>query len=56
MALPDSDQIEKIRKSMQLPLADAQDHCLKCHDLDNDPNFQKEGAFEEYWEQIKHYE
>jgi len=51
-----SDQIEKIRKSMQLPLADAQDHCLKCHDLDNDPNFQKEGAFEEYWEQIKHYE
>ncbi len=49
-------QIEQLRKSMQLPLSQAQDHCLKCHDLDNDPHFQEDGAFEEYWEQIKHYE
>ena len=46
----------KLQKSMQLPLAKAEDHCRKCHDQDNDPDFQLEGAFEEYWEKIKHYE
>ncbi len=30
--------------------------CISCHDLDNSPDFHVEGAFEEYWEQIKHYE
>jgi formate-dependent nitrite reductase cytochrome c552 subunit len=43
-------------KGMQLPLANAQQHCLQCHDLDNDPHFQEDGAFEKYWEKIKHYE
>jgi hypothetical protein len=47
---------DTLRQQMQLPLAKARDHCLECHDLDNDPHFQEEGAFEEYWEQIKHYE
>ena len=49
-------QIESIRKSMVLPLASAQERCLTCHDLDNDPNFHEEGAFEKYWKQIEHYE
>lgn len=30
--------------------------CFECHDIDNSPDFHKDGAFEEYWEQIKHYE
>ncbi len=53
----DLEEAEKIllRESMRLPLAQAEKKCLECHDLDNDPNFQKEGAFAEYWEQIKHY-
>ena len=50
------EQIESLRLAMRLPLAKAQDRCLQCHDLDNDPDFQEEGAFEEYWEQIKHYD
>ena len=49
-------QIEAIRESMVLPLDKAEAHCLKCHDQDNDPDFQEDGAFEKYWEQIKHYE
>lgn len=50
------EQITQLRETMRLPLAKAQDHCLQCHDLDNDPHFQEDGAFEEYWDQIKHYE
>ncbi len=50
------EQIESLRTAMQLPLDRAQERCLKCHDLDNDPDFQKEGAFEAYWDKIKHYE
>ena len=45
-----------LQKEMRLPLARARDRCLQCHDLDNDPDFQEEGAFEEYWKQIEHYE
>ncbi len=30
--------------------------CMECHDLDNSPDFHKDGAFEKYWEKIKHYE
>lgn len=30
--------------------------CFQCHDIDNSPDFHKEGAFEEYWDKIKHYE
>ena len=41
---------------MVLPLAKAEQHCIQCHDLDNDPNFKEDGAFERYWEEIKHYE
>lgn len=39
---------------MKLPLEAARDTCLKCHDLDNSPDFHVKGAFEKYWEEIKH--
>ena len=30
------------------------DRCKECHDLDNSPDFLKEGGFEKYWPKIKH--
>lgn len=51
----DNELLEKLRQEMVLPLARARDKCLECHDLDNSPDFHVEGAFEEYWEQVKHY-
>jgi hypothetical protein len=50
----DEAQIDKLRKELVLPLKDAEQKCLECHDLDNSPAFQEEGAFERYWEKIKH--
>ena len=47
-------EIEKLRKEQVLTLKDAEQKCLECHDLDNSPAFQEEGAFERYWEKIKH--
>lgn len=47
--------LAKLRQEMQLPLAKAHDKCLECHDIDNSPDFHKDNAFEEYWEQVKHY-
>lgn len=50
-----SDQQRKqLRLSMQLPLAKARQRCLECHDMDNSPNFHKDGAFEKYWERVAH--
>ena len=43
------------RREMVLQLSKAEQRCLECHDIDNDPHFHHEGAFEEYWEQIEHY-
>lgn len=51
----DDDQLTALREQMRLPLDRARETCLECHDLDNSPDFHKEGAFEEYWEQIEHY-
>ncbi len=48
------EKLEELRKHMTLSLKDAQKTCLKCHDLDNSPDFHSPGAFEEYWEQIEH--
>lgn len=46
----------KFREQMQLPLDKAKEHCMKCHDLDNSPDFHNEDAFEdEYWPQVEHY-
>lgn len=46
--------LAKLRASMRLPLAKARDKCLECHDLDNSPAFQKDGAFDKYWKSIAH--
>lgn len=45
---------DQLRKAMRLPLAKAREKCMECHDLDNSPDFHKEGAFEEYWAEVEH--
>jgi hypothetical protein len=50
-----NERLKELQQQMVLPLAKARDKCLECHDLDNSPDFHLEGAFEEYWEQVKHY-
>lgn len=50
-----SDRLKELQQQMILPLDKAHDKCLECHDLDNSPDFHVEGAFDEYWEQVKHY-
>ena len=45
------------RQEMRLTLEEAKTtKCFECHDVDNSPDFQAEGAFEEYWELVKHNE
>ncbi|KAA5539302.1 cytochrome C554 [Roseiconus nitratireducens] len=47
---------KSLRLAMQLPLDRAKEHCMKCHDLDNSPDFHDEDAFEDvYWPEIEHY-
>jgi hypothetical protein len=50
----DKKLLDSLRAAMRLPLDKAQDKCLECHDIDNSPEFHKDGAFEKYWEQVKH--
>ncbi|MFK7736685.1 MAG: multiheme c-type cytochrome [Pirellulaceae bacterium] len=51
-----NEELEKLRQKMIIPLDKVrQQKCINCHDLDNSPDFQEKGAFEEYWEQVKHY-
>ncbi len=48
-------EMAKFREEMRLTLDEAKtSKCFECHDLDNSPKFQIDGAFEEYWEKIKH--
>ncbi len=51
----DPDLLKKLRDEMKLPLDQASDKCIQCHDIDNSPDFHKPNAFEEYWEKVKHY-
>ena len=51
----DNDMLLELRQQLVLKLEDARDKCLECHDLDNSPGFHDEGAWDEYWEQVKHY-
>ncbi len=46
--------LKELRMAMRLPLAKAEQKYMECHDLDNDPNFHLEGAFERYWPQVEH--
>jgi formate-dependent nitrite reductase cytochrome c552 subunit len=50
------EQIARIRESMKLPLTDgvAERKCVECHDVDNSPDFHKPGAFDRYWQEVKH--
>ncbi|MBX3420569.1 MAG: hypothetical protein KF752_03330 [Pirellulaceae bacterium] len=47
--------LQQLREEMILPLDRAEAKCMECHDLDNSPAFHESGAFEEFWEQVKHY-
>lgn len=46
--------LEKLRQQMRLPLAEAERRCIECHDIDNSPDFHVRGAFEKYWEKVRH--
>jgi len=49
------DQLATTRKQMRLTIAQARaSACKECHDLDNSPDFLKEGGFDEYWPKIEH--
>ena len=51
----DDAMMDKLRQQMVVTLAEARESmCMKCHDLDNSPDFVKEGGFDEYWPHIKH--
>lgn len=45
----------RLRESMRLPLEQARETCMKCHDLDNSPDFHEDGAFDDYWAEVEHY-
>jgi hypothetical protein len=46
---------KSLRLAMQLPLDNAKEHCMKCHDLDNSPDFHEDDAFEDiYWPEVEH--
>lgn len=51
----DDATLAKFREEMRLPLSKARERCEECHDLDNSPAFYDDGAFEEYWDRVKHY-
>ena len=51
---PSAELVDELRLSVRLPLDEAERKCLECHDLDNSPEFQKEGAFEKFWKEIEH--
>jgi hypothetical protein len=48
------EMLKTLRLAMRLPLSKAEDKCRECHDLDNDPDFHKEGAFDVYWPKVEH--
>jgi hypothetical protein len=50
----DAARLKELQEQMRLPLAEARERCLECHDLDNSPEFQLDGAFDEYWKKIAH--
>ena len=49
------EMLVKLREEMRLSLASAKYKCAECHDIDNSPNFDQEGGFQKYWEQVQHY-
>ena len=59
-AAADPKAMDKFRAEMRLSLKDKegektiQRKCIECHDLDNSPNFHKEGGFDQYWKKVAH--
>ncbi len=55
--------LAQLREQMRLPLEHAPEKCIKCHDLDNSPDFHVGGGdaaasaavFNSFWERVKHY-
>lgn len=46
---------DRMRQAMRLTKATAKESvCEKCHDLDNSPEFHKDGAFDRYWAKVEH--
>ncbi len=46
----------ELRNAMKLPLENAREKCMSCHDLDNSPDFHEPDAFEDvYWPEVEHY-
>ncbi|MFG0267620.1 MAG: multiheme c-type cytochrome [Rhodopirellula sp. JB055] len=45
----------RLREAMKLPIDEAREACMKCHDLDNRPDFHAEGAFDDSGAEIEHY-
>jgi hypothetical protein len=48
------EELTKLRESVRLPLTEAEETCMECHDLDNSPDFLKPGAFLKYWKKVQH--
>lgn len=46
--------MKTLRAAMRLPKDKAEERCRECHDLDNDPDFHHEGAFDKYWPKVEH--
>ena len=45
----------RLQQEMVVTLKESRDGaCKVCHDLDNSPDFLKEGGFDKYWPKIKH--
>lgn len=45
-----------LRDAIRLPLEQAREKCMQCHDLDNSPDFHETDAFEDiYWPEVEHY-
>ena len=56
---PAADEVlKKLRKEVRITMKEArmsdEKRCMRCHDLDNSPEFLKPDAFDKYWEKIKH--
>ncbi|MEX2186548.1 MAG: multiheme c-type cytochrome [Pirellulales bacterium] len=50
----DDATLKRLRAEMVLKLDTAERTCIKCHDIENSPDFHKAGAFEKYWKKVEH--
>lgn len=51
----DRELLNKFRLQVRVSLEEARQRaCMECHDLDNSPDFLKDGGFDNYWPEIEH--